>query len=225
MGGRMLGCDFFFQAEDGIRDYKVTGVQTCALPIFRIAGPDLTRRAADRHPWGILRPEHRVPERDELACGLGINRDRTGGNRPCLFDKLVAEGFGATVRTRVWEGAMAESDPRRLGGDPRRRPTVCELPLARRRPLDDAVHRAERTTSGAEAYQEVPQRSLCGRENPRVGRVTCDSSWDGRGSSWVVRTHRSVSIPSSSIVSLHSGSGGIRLYRSRCARCRHSAAL
>src|SRR5205807_2700438 len=31
-------CDFlffFFQAEDGIRDYKVTGVQTCALPIFR----------------------------------------------------------------------------------------------------------------------------------------------------------------------------------------------
>src|SRR2546426_1336043 len=26
-------CAFFFQAEDGIRDYKVTGVQTCALPI------------------------------------------------------------------------------------------------------------------------------------------------------------------------------------------------
>src|SRR5256885_8440585 len=27
------GTFFFFQAEDGIRDYKVTGVQTCALPI------------------------------------------------------------------------------------------------------------------------------------------------------------------------------------------------
>src|SRR5690606_39456141 len=26
---------FFFQAEDGIRDFHVTGVQTCALPIFR----------------------------------------------------------------------------------------------------------------------------------------------------------------------------------------------
>src|ERR1039457_278008 len=25
---------FFFQAEDGIRHYKVTGVQTCALPIY-----------------------------------------------------------------------------------------------------------------------------------------------------------------------------------------------
>src|SRR5256885_2920834 len=29
---------FFFQAEDGIRDYKVTGVQTCALPILSTAG-------------------------------------------------------------------------------------------------------------------------------------------------------------------------------------------
>src|SRR5256885_6932546 len=28
---------FFFQAEDGIRDYKVTGVQTCALPIWQNA--------------------------------------------------------------------------------------------------------------------------------------------------------------------------------------------
>ncbi len=27
-------CCFFFQAEDGIRDYDVTGVQTCALPIL-----------------------------------------------------------------------------------------------------------------------------------------------------------------------------------------------
>ena len=27
---------FFFQAEDGIRDTSVTGVQTCALPIYRI---------------------------------------------------------------------------------------------------------------------------------------------------------------------------------------------
>ena len=34
--GRVLICYlcFFFQAEDGIRDWSVTGVQTCALPIF-----------------------------------------------------------------------------------------------------------------------------------------------------------------------------------------------
>src|SRR5256885_7369622 len=31
--GAAFASVFFFQAEDGIRDYKVTGVQTCALPI------------------------------------------------------------------------------------------------------------------------------------------------------------------------------------------------
>src|SRR5437588_4242345 len=31
-------CCFFFQAEDGIRDHCVTGVQTCALPIFPVSG-------------------------------------------------------------------------------------------------------------------------------------------------------------------------------------------
>src|SRR5205085_4219408 len=30
---------FFFQAEDGIRDLTVTGVQTCALPIYLVAAP------------------------------------------------------------------------------------------------------------------------------------------------------------------------------------------
>src|SRR6266542_6316443 len=44
---------FFFQAEDGIRDATVTGVQTCALPIFRRGplwpGPG---RAGEPRPWG-----------------------------------------------------------------------------------------------------------------------------------------------------------------------------
>src|SRR5690606_40359626 len=44
---------FFFQAEDGIRDFHVTGVQTCALPIYtpRLIVPLPTRdqtRAAER---------------------------------------------------------------------------------------------------------------------------------------------------------------------------------
>src|SRR5262249_60048171 len=40
---------FFFQAEDGIRDWSVTGVQTCALPIFAtamIVGKPKLRHAA-----------------------------------------------------------------------------------------------------------------------------------------------------------------------------------
>src|SRR5437763_17028366 len=34
MAGGRYGVVFFFQAEDGIRDTSVTGVQTCALPIL-----------------------------------------------------------------------------------------------------------------------------------------------------------------------------------------------
>ena len=37
-------CFFFFQAEDGIRDYDVTGVQTCALPISSTETPAEYRR-------------------------------------------------------------------------------------------------------------------------------------------------------------------------------------
>src|SRR5258706_14381077 len=46
---------FFFQAEDGIRDWSVTGVQTCALPIWDIvarcvgAGHDPTDCSAADH--------------------------------------------------------------------------------------------------------------------------------------------------------------------------------
>src|SRR5437868_2184414 len=42
-----IGClGFFFQAEDGIRDRNVTGVQTCALPISPILlkNPSMTSR-------------------------------------------------------------------------------------------------------------------------------------------------------------------------------------
>src|SRR3989442_8142062 len=67
---------FFFQAEDGIRDADVTGVQTCALPIFaadvhRVDADDLDlERVRDRqrdlglrrlgvHPEQVLSGRHR----------------------------------------------------------------------------------------------------------------------------------------------------------------------
>src|SRR5207253_6128685 len=44
------GCAFFFQAEDGIRDGHVTGVQTSALPILnRIASSRRLEREAQRN--------------------------------------------------------------------------------------------------------------------------------------------------------------------------------
>src|SRR5438034_1779131 len=47
----MLISFFFFQAEDGIRDHCVTGVQTCALPISLATA----RRVADRPSLVIVR--------------------------------------------------------------------------------------------------------------------------------------------------------------------------
>src|SRR5260221_2536496 len=41
LGGTLCVVVFFFQAEDGIRDHCVTGVQTCALPIFNGVGKKL----------------------------------------------------------------------------------------------------------------------------------------------------------------------------------------
>src|SRR5256885_13068976 len=49
-----VGCCFFFffQAEDGIRDYKVTGVQTCALPISLPATIESRRTRWHQEPGG-----------------------------------------------------------------------------------------------------------------------------------------------------------------------------
>src|SRR5206468_9585803 len=51
---------FFFQAEDGIRDLIVTGVQTCALPIFH--GREKSAAAAACGDGGSL-AEHAVGQR------------------------------------------------------------------------------------------------------------------------------------------------------------------
>src|SRR2546430_13021242 len=46
---------FFFQAEDGIRDLTVTGVQTCALPILLPLGA-VARTTMCANPIRILQP-------------------------------------------------------------------------------------------------------------------------------------------------------------------------
>src|SRR5438093_3079673 len=63
---------FFFQAEDGIRDWSVTGVQTCALPI------------SQRSPGGpVARAERR------RSAGTGVRG----------VAELAAGGAGATAAT------------------------------------------------------------------------------------------------------------------------------
>src|SRR2546430_12821804 len=57
---------FFFQAEDGIRDLTVTGVQTCALPIWR------------RRELGLHLPSHEGRRR---RVRLESGRPLRGGDR------------------------------------------------------------------------------------------------------------------------------------------------
>src|SRR5262249_60059580 len=67
---RAISLTFFFQAEDGIRDWSVTGVQTCALPIFTLSpchpvtasGASMARVTPSRDGFtirGILPPDLR----------------------------------------------------------------------------------------------------------------------------------------------------------------------
>src|SRR3989442_10726141 len=45
---------FFFQAEDGIRDADVTGVQTCALPISPTAEQSMRLPKSGLIPWLLM---------------------------------------------------------------------------------------------------------------------------------------------------------------------------
>src|SRR5207244_9793966 len=81
---------FFFQAEDGIRDDLVTGVQTCALPI--------SMRARER---GRARRSRGPAPR--AATGRGCNsraqrRAQEGASKPC------PEIGRASCRERGWIG-------------------------------------------------------------------------------------------------------------------------
>ena len=61
---------FFFQAEDGIRDCIVTGVQTCALPIFKACEPSVEHPVALvlgsglGHLAKLVRPVRRIDYHD-----------------------------------------------------------------------------------------------------------------------------------------------------------------
>src|SRR5690606_40164090 len=65
---------FFFQAEDGIRDFHVTGVQTCALPICKSSRP-CSPLASTRARTSRMRPRRSTP------IWRGPRRLRTGRTR------------------------------------------------------------------------------------------------------------------------------------------------
>src|SRR5256885_12578097 len=96
-GGLVLVFFFFFQAEDGIRDYKVTGVQTCALPIFR-------HTRDGRSPPDAPLPGTPTPSRDRPS-------------RVCRSAGRAARG----TRRRTRGSPAGRSEERRVGKECRSR--------------------------------------------------------------------------------------------------------
>src|SRR6266487_5383209 len=98
-------CDFFFQAEDGIRDGRVTGVQTCALPICSGWGAASWRRphahgspcVASWRAWSDERAEQPQPRPTRE-----VRRSAAG---------LVYRGLEARAPT----GITTRADPVRIG--------------------------------------------------------------------------------------------------------------
>src|SRR2546430_5293206 len=90
---------FFFQAEDGIRDLTVTGVQTCALPISRGNRADGWRGAGGR-------------------AGAISGRDRAQRVRGPTGDRIGGEPSGRRERIR---GRAGRSEERRVGKECRSR--------------------------------------------------------------------------------------------------------
>src|SRR6266508_6443860 len=87
---------FFFQAEDGIRDGHVTGVQTCALPISR-AGRTVLFGGTDE-----ASPGHYTNETWELEPGIV-----TPPGAPAISFNATNQGFGAqtvgaTSAASIW---------------------------------------------------------------------------------------------------------------------------
>src|SRR5438046_4708490 len=93
---------FFFQAEDGIRDWSVTGVQTCALPIYiwvplALDPQKLQRAAYERHA---------VVSEGPAPAGPKYRLGRAPGNLPPC-SRTENQIGRASCRERVMR-AMAE---------------------------------------------------------------------------------------------------------------------
>src|SRR3989442_5738861 len=72
---------FFFQAEDGIRDADVTGVQTCALPICLVYGRAPVHETDHRSHDRELEEEERSLDRDECPNGPNVELSRSEERR------------------------------------------------------------------------------------------------------------------------------------------------
>src|SRR5690348_3030719 len=108
MDQQVLQVGFFFQAEDGIRDGRVTGVQTCALPISKRAS--ISSRASrlfrkmSRHITGSLaamRVKSRKPEAANCSTSWRVSPSRSSAV-PQMVKAIRCGRCDTTASTRSW---------------------------------------------------------------------------------------------------------------------------
>src|SRR5207245_4280276 len=121
---------FFFEAEDGIRDATVTGVQTCALPILADAPLVEVSSTARRGLDELLATLERV-------LGDAPRRRDVGRPRLPIDRSFTMSGFGTVVTGTLLDGTLRVGDEvAAVPGDVRGRIRGLQT---HRRALDEAL--------------------------------------------------------------------------------------
>src|SRR2546422_6431428 len=138
---------FFFQAEDGIRDVAVTGVQTCALPILKQLQTNQLKeiaRALNR-PVELVKRAVDVIKKLDPRPGLRFNKTETRLVEPDVYFRKV---------DNEWQVFMNEDDL----------PQLRLSPVYRRLLARDAADREvrnyvkERFTAAIQLLKNIEQR-------------------------------------------------------------------
>src|SRR5690606_40112711 len=86
---------FFFQAEDGIRDFHVTGVQTCALPIYFSNKDFVTLLTKTSVHWADSNTA--IVSSKGLSC---LSSHSASGNIPSITSRSEERRVGKECRSR-----------------------------------------------------------------------------------------------------------------------------
>src|SRR5690348_17605947 len=107
---RIHDLSFFFQAEDGIRDGRVTGVQTCALPIFGaeaqvLEQSDVVATAYNLHENLRFGPDYLIPRPFDPRLIVMI----APAVAKAAMDRSEERRVGKECGARGWRGGGREA--------------------------------------------------------------------------------------------------------------------
>src|SRR5690606_40935107 len=111
----MVSVPFFFQAEDGIRDFHVTGVQTCALPIS--SSRSMRSMIVRRRPWAeAVRTSGLAVKAASSATGELRKKGQGEGSAGTLTTAAGPAQQRARKRPRTTPAALWIVQPARRAG-------------------------------------------------------------------------------------------------------------